>query len=75
MRSVAVSVCILVARMVLIVFFDSLADPAMGVAVVAALLVGIIWLPNERHSQWPPPWSFEGGHGKGNFRDRVEPMR
>jgi hypothetical protein len=38
--------------MVLIVFFDSLADPAMGVAVVTALLVGIIWLPNERHSQW-----------------------
>ena len=52
MRSVAISFCILLARIALIVFFDSLADPGVGVAAVAALLAGIIWLPNERHSQW-----------------------
>jgi hypothetical protein len=48
MRSVGIGFCILVARIALIVFFDSLADPAVGVAAVAALLAGIIWLPNER---------------------------
>jgi hypothetical protein len=53
MRSVGISFCVWVARIALIVFFDSLADPAVGVAAVAALLAGIIWLPNERHSKWP----------------------
>jgi len=48
MRSVGIGFCILVARIALIVFFDSLADPAVGVAAVAALLAGIIWLLNER---------------------------
>jgi len=45
MGSVAISFCIWVARIALIVFFDSLADSAVGVAAVAALLAGIIWLP------------------------------
>ena len=53
MRSVGISFCVWVARIALIVFFDSLTDPAVGVAAVAAVLAGIIWLPNERHSQWP----------------------
>ena len=53
MRSVGISFCVWVVRIALIVFFDSLADPAVGVAAVAALLAGIIWLPNESRSQWP----------------------
>jgi hypothetical protein len=52
MRSVGISFFILVARIVLIVFFDSLTDSAVGVAAVAALLAGIIWLPDESRSQW-----------------------
>ena len=53
MRSVGISFCVWVARIALIVFFDSLADPAVGVAAVAALLAGIVWLSTESYSQWP----------------------
>ena len=51
MRSVGISFCILVARIALIVFFDSLADSAMGVAVVAALLAAFAL--NEIESDLP----------------------
>ena len=61
MRSVGIGFCILVARIALIVFFDSLADQAVGVAAVAALLAGLIWLLNERRPAMaaiaPVTWS------------------
>ena len=53
MRSVGISFCIWVASIPLIIFFDSLTDSAVGVAAVAALLAGIIWLPSESRPQWP----------------------